>query len=161
MMMGIIVLVIAGLASLSSIVGMVVTYSELEFTGGSAGLEAEQALYDNAPVIAWLGWINGGVCLLLVWTFGIGLIKRRRWGISHGRALSVFMLVQVVISIAGTYYRFPVMEQQFDDMPGGQSIKVIALVSMGFGFLINIVVSVAILSWLASARAKKEWETWA
>ena len=99
--------------------------------------------------------------LLLVWTFGIGLIKRRRWGISHGRALSVFMLVQVVISIAGTYYRFPVMEQQFDDMPGGQSIKVIALVSMGFGFLINIVVSVAILSRLASARAKKEWETWA
>ena len=160
MVLGVIVLVLAGFVSLSTIVGMLVKYTGFDLAGGDMGYEAEQALYDNAPVIAWLGWIIGGVCLLLVWGFGIGLIRRRRWGVSFGRALGVFMLVQVLLSIVGAYYGFPVMDEQFQDMPGGDSIRVIALVSMGFGFLINIVVSVAILSWLGSARSKTEWQTW-
>lgn len=160
LVLGIIVLVLAGFASLSSIAGILVTLMQLEEAGGELGYEAERAIYEQAPVIAWLGWIIGGACLLLLWGFGIGLIKRRRWGVSLGRGLGVLILFQVLLSICGAYYRFPVMDEQFQDMPGGQSIRLITLASIGFGFLINIVVSVAILSWLGSARAKKEWQTW-
>jgi hypothetical protein len=160
LVLGVIVLVMAGVLTLFNIASIVLKYSGLDVAGGDMGLEMERAIYDKVPVIVWLGWIFAGVCFLFLWGFGIGLIRRRRWGVFLGRGLSVLILVNVVLSIVGFYVSYPVMDAQFQDMPGGASVKVIALVSTAFGFLINIVVSVAILSWLGSARAKKEWLTW-
>ena len=103
LVLGIVVLVLAGVALLSSLAGILVMLMQLEEAGGDLGYEAEQAIYEHAPVIAWLGWIIGGACLLLLWGFGIGLIKRRRWGVSLGRFLGAFPF----LNIPGLFWASP------------------------------------------------------
>ena len=102
------------------------------------------------------------VILASLVTAGVGLISRKRWGISSARFYAVASFVIAVLATALNVINFNELQNnpEFQNIPQGIPIQSIMIIGLAIGLLVAFAISLGILLWLHSKAARREWTTW-
>ncbi|MCH2162371.1 MAG: hypothetical protein MK085_10925 [Phycisphaerales bacterium] len=102
--------------------------------------------------------------LAALWVMGIGMVRRRPWGVTAGRIYGWGTLLAMLIGIAVFAMAYPEFSKVIDEglggVPAGIPIQTITLVFSILGFLWQLMIGVGLIAWLGSQRVRGEWMTW-
>ena len=145
-----------------------------------------ELLADYVPGLAWLkdeptrryeGAIRERVGLLAVvevilqlglvvvlWFAGIGVLIRRRWGVTAARIYAIGLMAYLLLTTGILFGNWSSLVGFVDEsnlgVPGSVPVKGIMIFSIVLGLLWQLVIGVGILAWFGSGRARREWMNW-
>jgi len=114
----------------------------------------------------WIALIQGiMMCVAaLLLAAGIGLVKRRKWGVTAAYTWSVLKIVFVLLNVIPAYLmqqeQFEVMTQQGVPAMGGGFFEVFGVAAIAFGVIWGWALPIFFLIWFARATIKAETAEW-
>ena len=141
-----------------------------EYVPGMEGLKDETTRqFENS-----LRWQSGflsvvevilQVALIVVlWFAAVGVLTRRRWGVTAARIYAIGGLVYLLATVAALFANWGAFQEFMDEASAGVAtplpIKGVMMFAMVIGFLWQLIICVGILAWFGSGRARREWANW-
>jgi hypothetical protein len=159
--LGVVALVAAAFESVGYIIGVVsviamsVTSSDFDLARLTSPAHAGLPALSIAAIVVDL------LLLAALYTTGIGLLKRRRYGIKAVHILAVgavaFSMASGVVTLLNVdKFR----EGDLGQLPVLIPIENLITIGTVFYGLFTLCFAAAVLAWFASQRAKREWSTW-
>lgn len=138
--------------------------------GGSLFVSSpEEALKTIHPSfvggMVYLGWVIfllDIAMLVILIVAGIGLIRRRRFGITSARIYAIGILVRTTFTLVFTWLTWDTVVQnsQSEGLPAGFPITGMLIIVTAFSSIFSYGIGVGILAWLRSGAARRTWSTW-
>jgi hypothetical protein len=164
--LGVVAIVFGAMGCLGAIWGVVAAFLARAV---SSRMPAEHMLQTHL-VMPWMSWmlilsvLSAPVAVALL-IAGIGLIKRRKWGIT---TVKVWAVVKMLLVVVSTVVGHLAVRAQFDAMPqqAGSTqqtlmiVNAVGVLSTVFGFLWGWALPVFTLIWLSRNRIKTKVAAW-
>jgi hypothetical protein len=161
MVLGVLAMIVAGVDTLGYVFGVLAL---VVMMSTSAGFDLSQLA---GPAYADHPWLSGGIILfdlamlVLLYVAAIGLMRRRRIGVTSARVFAVMLGVFAVLNATWSLLNFDKFRGgDFAQLPDGFPIEVFVLGSTVLSLMVGLCVVVAVLAWFGSNRAKREWLSW-
>lgn len=112
--------------------------------------------------VGWLILLFDIAMLMFLFVASIGLIRRRRFGVTSARIYAIGILVRTTFTIVFTWLTWDTVVQnsQSAGLPAGFPVSGMLIIVTAFSSIISYVIGVGILVWLQSGVARRTWSTW-
>lgn len=125
-------------------------------------VSAHPGLTGNWMIVGIIWLVIQLAVLMCLYVGALGLMFRRKWGITASKIYAVCLMVTSLLGIVITVLRWDSLtdNSELQNLPAQFPMEALIVISMGFSVVLAVGVGVGVFVWLRSGPARREWSAW-